>query len=46
MKVVYGCQACDNVEMVPEGQETALAGRCEECTGLMSIIGWMEDNVS
>jgi hypothetical protein len=46
MNIIYGCEGCGNVEIVPEGLETALAGICEECKGLMKIMGWMEDNVS
>jgi len=44
MKRIYGCQGCGMVELVSEGQETVLAGICEECKGLMTVIGWMEDN--
>ncbi len=42
MKNIYACQDCMTLEVVPEGPETALAGICEECTGVMSIIGWIE----
>jgi hypothetical protein len=44
MNIIYGCTICGIVEIVPQGQEIAMAGICEKCHSLMVITGWMEDN--